>query len=70
MDWLLKEIKEIIANSNINRHEIIKKRLKIIESEIARLTVMKDNLYKMLKENKVIKARNLIIKYMKLKLLN
>lgn len=53
----LEEIKEIIANSNINRHEIIKKRLKIIESEIARLTVMKDNLYKMLKENKVIKSK-------------
>ncbi|NFP92255.1 MerR family transcriptional regulator [Clostridium sporogenes] len=51
----LEEIKEIIANSNINMHEIVKKRLKIIESEIARLTVMKDNLYKMLKENKVIK---------------
>ncbi len=49
----LEEIKEIVANSNINRHEIIKKRLNIIESEIARLTVMKDNLYKMLKENKV-----------------
>ncbi|MCC5422360.1 MerR family transcriptional regulator [Clostridium botulinum] len=53
----LEEIKEIIANSNINRYEIIKKRLNIIESEIARLTVMKDNLYKMLKENKVIKSK-------------
>ncbi len=30
----LEEIKEIIANSNINSYEIIKKRLNIIENEI------------------------------------
>ncbi|APH16346.1 merR regulatory family protein [Clostridium sporogenes] len=51
----LEEIKEIIANSNINSYGIIKKRLNIIENEIGRLTAMRDNLYKMLKENKVIK---------------
>ncbi|KOR24526.1 MerR family transcriptional regulator [Clostridium sp. FAM 1755] len=51
----LEEIKEIIANSNINNYEIIKKRLNIIENEISKLTEMKNNLYNMLKENKVIK---------------
>ncbi|HDK7168415.1 TPA: MerR family transcriptional regulator [Clostridium botulinum] len=51
----LEEIKEIIANSNINNYETIKKRLNIIENEIGKLTAMRDNLYKMLKENKVTK---------------
>ncbi len=51
----LEEIKEIIANSDINNYEIIKKRLNIIENEISKLTEMRNNLYNILKENKVIK---------------
>ncbi|ENK1244368.1 MerR family transcriptional regulator [Clostridium sporogenes] len=51
----LEEIKEIIANSDINNYEIIKKRLNIIENEISKLTEMRNNLCNILKENKVIK---------------
>ncbi|MGO5064265.1 MULTISPECIES: MerR family transcriptional regulator [unclassified Clostridium] len=51
----LDEIKEIIANSDINNYEIIKKRLNIIENEISKLTEMRNNLCNILKENKVIK---------------
>ncbi|BCZ47388.1 MerR family transcriptional regulator [Clostridium gelidum] len=53
----LEEIKEIIVNGYENNNEIIKKRLNIIEGEITRLSAMKDNLCKVLKENIIIKNK-------------
>lgn len=50
----LEEIKELTADEAENNNEIIKKRLTIIEEEIKRLIIMKDNLYKILKENKIV----------------
>jgi DNA-binding transcriptional MerR regulator len=53
----LEEIKELTANGVENNNEIIKKRLNIIEDEIKRLIIMKDNLCQVLKGNQTVKNK-------------
>jgi DNA-binding transcriptional MerR regulator len=53
----LEEIKELTANGVENNNEIIKKRLNIIEDEIKRLIIMKDNLCQVLKGNQKVKDK-------------
>lgn len=51
----LEEIKEIMSNRNKDNNAIIKKRMILIENDIKKLTFMKDNLCRLLSDNKTAK---------------